>query len=208
MHIAEGAISAPVLIGGALLAGLGTAVGLKRLDHERLMLTGLMSAVFFVGSLVHVPIGPASAHLVLNGLLGMLLGWAAFPAILAALFMQAMLFQYGGLTTLGLNAACMGYGAILAWKLFCTLLGLRQDRNGLRLAAFAAGFLGVGLAALFTAAALALSDGSFWLAARLLFLAHLPVMLVEGLITMFTAELIYRVEPGLFPGLPTRDPGK
>ena len=30
-----------------------------------------------------------------------ILGWAAFPAFLVALFLQAVLFQFGGLTTLG-----------------------------------------------------------------------------------------------------------
>ena len=45
----------------------------------------------FVASLVHVPVGPSSMHLVLNGLLGLLLGWAAFPAILVGLLLQAVL---------------------------------------------------------------------------------------------------------------------
>ena len=35
-------------------------------------------------------------HLVLNGLMGLLLGWLAVPAILVALFLQALLFQFGG----------------------------------------------------------------------------------------------------------------
>jgi cobalt/nickel transport system permease protein len=38
-----------------------------------------------VASLIHVPIGPSNAHLILNGLVGLLLGWGAFPAILVAL---------------------------------------------------------------------------------------------------------------------------
>ena len=42
-------------------------------------------------------------HLILNGLLGMLLGWAAFPSIFVALMLQAILFQYGGITVLGVN---------------------------------------------------------------------------------------------------------
>ena len=42
------------------------------------MLAGLLGAAFFVASLIHVPIGFSSAHLILNGLLGVVLGWAAF----------------------------------------------------------------------------------------------------------------------------------
>lgn len=44
MHIAEGVLSAPVLITGAAAAGI--AVGLKRLDESRLMTAGLVGAAF------------------------------------------------------------------------------------------------------------------------------------------------------------------
>ena len=67
------------------------------------MTVAILAAAFFVGSLIHVPIGPSSVHLILNGLLGMLLGWAAFPSIFVALMLQAILFQYGGITVLGVN---------------------------------------------------------------------------------------------------------
>lgn len=33
-----------------------------------------MTAAFFVASLIHVPIGPTSVHLLLNGLLGVVVG--------------------------------------------------------------------------------------------------------------------------------------
>lgn len=46
MHIAEGVLSAPVLIGGAAAAAAGIAVGLKRLDESRLMTAGLVGAAF------------------------------------------------------------------------------------------------------------------------------------------------------------------
>ena len=97
MHISEGVLSGPVLAGGWALATVGTTLGLKRLDYDRLMTVAILSAAFFVASLIHVPIGPVSAHLILNGLLGAILGLAAFPAICVALLLQAVLFQYGGL---------------------------------------------------------------------------------------------------------------
>lgn len=46
MHIAEGVLSAPVLIAGAAVAAAGIAVGLKRLDESRLMTAGLVGAAF------------------------------------------------------------------------------------------------------------------------------------------------------------------
>lgn len=96
MHISEGVLSPAVLGAGAVLAAAGIVIGLRKLDYDRLMTVAILAAAFFVGSLIHVPIGPSSVHLILNGLLGMLLGWAAFPSIFVALMLQAILFQYGG----------------------------------------------------------------------------------------------------------------
>jgi cobalt/nickel transport system permease protein len=68
MHISEGVLSAPVLVTGAVLSFAGVAIGLKKMDYEKLPEVGVLSSVFFVASLIHVPIGPAAAHLVLNGI--------------------------------------------------------------------------------------------------------------------------------------------
>ena len=84
MHISEGILSGPVLISGAALTVAGTAIGLKKLDYEQIAKAGILSAAFFVTSLIHVPIGPASVHMILNGIIGLLLGWGAVPVILVA----------------------------------------------------------------------------------------------------------------------------
>ena len=52
MHISEGILSGPVLISGAALAAAGTAVGLKKLDYDRIARAGILSAAFFVASLI------------------------------------------------------------------------------------------------------------------------------------------------------------
>jgi hypothetical protein len=105
MHISEGVLSGPVLLSGAALAAAGTAIGLKKLDYDQIAKAGMLSGAFFVASLVHVPLGPMSVHLIMNGLVGLLLGWAAFPAILVALALQAVFFQFGGITALGQPAS-------------------------------------------------------------------------------------------------------
>lgn len=122
MHISEGVLSFAILGLGAALTACGTAIGLRHLDYDRLMTVAILAAAFFVGSLIHIPIGPASAHLVLNGLLGAILGWAAFPAILVALMLQSVLFQYGGFTVLGVNAFNMAFPAVLCFLLLRPLL--------------------------------------------------------------------------------------
>ena len=81
---------------GAVATVAGTAVGLKKLDYNQLPQVALLSAVFFVASLVHVPIGPSSAHLVMVGLLGLVLGWATFPAIFGGAHLAGPAFPIWG----------------------------------------------------------------------------------------------------------------
>ena len=195
MHIAEGVLSPAVLAAGYALTAAGTALGLKKLDYDRLMTVSILAAAFFVGSLIHVPIGITSAHLILNGLLGVMLGWAAFPAILAALALQALLFQFGGLVVLGVNTFTMAFSGVAASYVFRGLCRLWPTPAGQKIAAFCGGALGVMGAGLLTAVALGTSDEGFVTAARLLFAAHLPVMLAEGLITALTVGFIAKVRP-------------
>lgn len=193
MHISEGVLSPAILGAGAALAAAGTAVGLRRLDYDRLMTVAILAAAFFVGSLVHVPIGPASAHLILNGLLGAILGWAAFPAILVALVLQSVLFQYGGFTVLGVNAFNMAFPAVLCFYLLRPLLA-REGRPR-AIAAFCCGALSVAGAGLLTALSLSLTSEGFVQAARVLFAAHVPVMVAEGIVTALAVSFLARVRP-------------
>ncbi|WP_243544069.1 cobalt transporter CbiM [Pseudodesulfovibrio tunisiensis] len=193
MHISEGVLSGPVLAAGWGLAALGTAVGLKRIDMDRIMTVAILSAAFFVASLIHVPLGPSNAHLVLCGLLGVILGWAAFPSILIALALQALLFQYGGLTVLGVNAFNMAAPAVLCHYLFRPMLSGRSA--GQFAAAFGCGFLAFGMSAFLTATALALSGDAFLPAAKAIVVFQLPIMGVEGVITGFTYSFLAKVKP-------------
>ena len=66
MHITEGVLSGSpegiaVLTAGMAAAALGTAVGLRRMDYERVPQVAMLTSVFFVVSLVPVPLGPLAA---------------------------------------------------------------------------------------------------------------------------------------------------
>lgn len=192
MHISEGVLSAPVLIGSGVLAVGGTIIGLRRIEQENVMPAALLSAAFFVASLVHVPIGPASVHLVLTGLLGLVLGWGCFPAILVGLFLQAVFFQFGGLTVLGANTVTMATPAVVCHYLVRRWMEQPSTRMP---AAFAAGFLAILFSALLTAAVLDFSDEGFAAAAKMLIIANMPIMVIEGCVTMFTVAFIAKVQP-------------
>lgn len=192
MHISEGILSAPVLLGGGVLTVTGTIIGLKRIDTEDIMPVALLSSAFFAAGLVHVPLGPGSVHLILSGLLGLVLGWACFPAILTALFLQAIFFQFGGLTVLGVNTVVMAGPALLCSYLTGSLLENSKMRAA---AAFATGSLSILFSALLTALILMLSDQGFIESAKLIIAANIPVMLIEGCLTLFIVDFLTKVQP-------------
>jgi cobalt/nickel transport system permease protein len=195
MHISEGILSGPVLISGAAIAAAGTAVGLKKLDYDRIAQTGMLSAAFFVASLIHVPVGPASAHLILNGIVGLILGWCAFPAILIALVLQALFFQFGGITALGVNTLIMALPSVVCYFLFSPLISKSAAVS--ISAAFACGFCAVFFSALMLAGALIFSEEKFLEVSVLIVLSNLPVMIIEGIITAFCVVFLKKVQPEL-----------
>lgn len=197
MHIVDGALSNPVVIGGAVAAAGGIYMGLRSLDLERIPTAGVLSASFFVASLIHVPIGPSSVHLILNGLAGLLLGWAAFPALFVGLLLQAVFFGFGGLTVLGINTLNIALPAVLAGLLFRPMI-----RRGSPVAGAIWGGIGgafaIALTTIMVGASLALSGDQFLPAAKLVFFAHIPVMVIEALLTGFAVLLAIKVKPDLF----------
>jgi cobalt/nickel transport system permease protein len=190
VHISEGVLSVPVLVAGWGTAAAGLSIGLKKTRPEDLPRTALVSAVLFLVSLVHVPLGPSSIHLTLLGLAGMLLGWSAFPALFTALFLQGMLLQFGGLLSLGVNTTIMGTAALAG---FCAgkLLPARMKY----LAAFIAGFLAVMTGSVLVVLALFASSRDLALTARLLFAANLPLAAAEGFISAIIVIFLSKIMP-------------
>jgi len=195
MHIADGVLSAPVLVGGGVLAVAGLAVGIRQLEDEQIPRVALLTAAFFVASIIHVPVGPSSAHLVMNGFMGLVLGWKAVPAIFIALILQSVLFRYGGITTLGVNTVIMAVPALVAVAVFGGWIRRANRRAVLLLAGFGAGVCGMLLGALLAATALALTGTEWRVVAGLFLVAHVPVMIVEGVITAALVHFIWKVKP-------------
>jgi len=199
MHISDGVLSAPVWgSGGAVSAGLAAAL-LAKTGAEQVPRIALCTSFFFVASLVHVPLGPTSVHLLLNGLIGIIMGPLAFLPILFGLALQAVLFQYGGLTTIGVNALVMGLPAYAAWWLF----GLRRHvrvRHAAFIFGFVAGSAAVALAAVLLALTLTTAGEAFYATAVTALAAHVPVALTEGVVTGFAASFLMKVEPGILEG--------
>ena len=206
MHIVDGVLTVPVLAGGAALTAAGVALGLRKIDYERIPQVAVLSSAFFVASLIHLPVGFTSSHLILNGLAGLILGWAAFPALLTALLLQAVFFGHGGLTVLGVNTLNMALPAVVCHYAFGRALRSRR-RGALFGLGFAASFMGIALAGIMTAASILLSGKEFAAAIAAMGIAHIPVIVVEGLVTGSVVVFLHKVRPELLeaPVLPRAD---
>ena len=212
MHIADGILQLPVVIGGFAGAGAVTWYSLHRIKHqgdprERIPRAALLTATFFVASLIHLPLPPAGVHLVLNGLLGIMLGWFAFPAILIGLFLQAVMFGHGGLTSLGVNSLILGLPALMAWQLFHWQRDVTATpyRTGWRGLLAGSGALSASLVLFMVALLLGLPTAfnreSTLTAMAVITAAHLPLVIMEGVVTGLLAAFLQRVKPALLRGV-------
>lgn len=179
MHISEGIVSGEVLAAGWAVSAAGIAIGLKKTDTTRIVRTALLSSAFFLASLVNVRLGPSSTHLSLLAPVGLILGWSSFPAMFTALLLQAILFHFGGLAVLGVNTMNMALPALIVYIVF----GKSARKN--IVIAFIAGFLAVMIGAGLVGVCLGLTDGNFFTAAKIIILAHIPLAVIEGIVTMF-----------------------
>jgi cobalt/nickel transport system permease protein len=143
-HIFDGILHPPWLIGGfavALFMGLLSYLlelwflhkGKREFAESEIAQIALLTAAFYVVSLIHVRVGPTSVHLLFNGLLGVILRWRVVYAIAVGLFLQVLLFGHGGFTTLGVNICIMTIPALAAWGMFDALRQIpRRDGRAMR----------------------------------------------------------------------------
>ena len=202
MHISDGILTETLngtLVLGATtaMAMAGTYIAAKKMDYEKVPQAAMLSAAFFVASLVHFKLGVTSVHLVLNGLLGIILGWAAFPSFVIALFLQAIFFGHGGITVIGLNAFNFGISSLLCFYIFNKALLKAKKKNVVFMLGFLAGSLSLALAALLVSLELLLIGESFEFLAGAFLISHLPLALVEGVITGFIISFLKKVKPQL-----------
>lgn len=199
MHLSEGVLQPTTLIIGAVIAVGGIAMGLRKLPPERLPLTALFASVFFVASTIHIPVGIGSVHLILNGIAGLFLGWAVFPALLVALLLQALFFSFGGLTVLGINLCIMALPAVAVHYLFRHYLHLAPSRHQQILMGIGAGVVGLGGAGLIGSLILAFDGGKSYADLIVLLIAsHLPVFIVDSLISLGIVLTLAKMAPEFF----------
>jgi cobalt/nickel transport system permease protein len=199
MHITEGVAPAHIAVIGWLLAVMGVVKGLGKLRDEQVPKAALLAAVIFVSSLViRLPIGPTSVHPILNGLAGLILGWIALPVFMVSLFLQALIFQFGGITTLGINTITMGLPAVACYYLFNSRLRNLRERKKSFLYGTLSGVTALLLSYILWAAALLLCGRQLAAIAALSLGPHILITIIEGLFTGFVVAFLFRVYPRVF----------
>nr|WP_314521455.1 cobalt transporter CbiM [uncultured Campylobacter sp.] len=197
MHISEGVLSAPVLLAGWAVTAPAVAAILWRVRQSEIPRIACFSALFFVASFVHLPVGVSSMHLMLSGLVGAFLGSRAILAIFVALFLQGAFFGFGGLSVLGVNTAVIGFPAILG-GLFAAAASKAQELKARtqKIYLFLAGFVPIVCSMLLLDLVLFISGREFFAIATLISLEGAILAVLEGIITLFALSFIAKFYGG------------
>jgi cobalt/nickel transport system permease protein len=201
MNISEGFLDIRYCIGGyAVAAGL-VGWSLKRLKQPDIPKISVMGAAFFVSSLIHFKIGITSLHLTLIGLMGLFLGPHVVLAILTGLFFQAIMFQHGGLSTLGLNTVAMSLPALFIQYIF-GFFRKKWPKKVVLLSVVGASLSGVAvfLASLIVTGMILLTDDGLTGVAWGFQLAYAALALAEGVLSFFILLQVLRTNPLLLAG--------
>lgn len=196
MHISEGVLSAPVLLAGWAVTAPAVAAILWRVRQSEIPRIACFSALFFVASFVHLPVGVSSMHLMLSGLVGAFLGSQAILAIFVALFLQGVFFGFGGLSVLGVNTAVIGFPAVLGGLFAAAAKAQELEVRTQKIYLFLAGFVPIVCSMLLLDLVLFISGREFFAIATLISLEGAILAVLEGIITLFALSFIAKFYGG------------
>lgn len=194
MHISDGVLSVEVASSLGIVSLALCTYSIKSIKSENISLVAAMSALFFIASFIHIPLGPTQIHLLLISVIGLFLGKAVFLSLAIALLLQALLLGYGGLTSLGANIIIMGVPAFLVF-LLNKLNFFRSLDEKIRF--FLYGSLGIVFSVVLLALVLYFAKDEYLLASYSLVVANIPAIILEGLITLFLLLYIKKSIPKL-----------
>jgi cobalt/nickel transport system permease protein len=197
VHLSDGAVTTPWQAGGFVGAAVLVAAACWRLPERDVPRVGVLSAAFFIASSIPLPLAllPTSVHPILNGLVGVCLGRRAPLAVGVGLSLHYFLLAHGGLTTLGLNTCVIAVPAVAAAAVHPLLrrLGVPAFARGVLLGGGAV----AGAAVLNYLVLVAGGQEDWTTLARLVLLAHVPVVLIEGFLVGVMVSYVEKVKPDL-----------
>ena len=130
--------------------------------------------------------------------MGAFLGVNAIIAIFVGLLLQALFFGYGGISVLGVNLLMIAVPTIFA-RYFVKLSFKEQKYQKIYryICWFLVGFIPLLCSSLILSGVLVLNGKEFLAISGLALAANFPLMIVEGIISLFAISFIYRVNKEL-----------
>lgn len=187
----------------------------KQLSLKHVPYLAMASAFSFLIQMFNIPIpGGTSGHAVGASIVAILLGpWTAVLSVSVVLIIQALVFGDGGITAIGAN--CFNMAVVMpfvSYGVFKLIKGKSEGGVRLAVSAFLSGYLGLLVAALFTAVELGIqpliatgADGRplyapypLSVAIPAMAIEHLfPFGMVEGLVTVLLLKYFLKHEHDL-----------
>ncbi len=198
MHIADGIVSGPVLVAGFGATALLAAATMRNIETDEIPKISVATAVFFVANFIHVPLGVVSIHLILNGLVGILLGKRAFAAIMLGVVLQSF-FGFGGISVIGVNSVMLGGGALCAYGIWQLRHLVSIPQKEVVFGALA-GAMAIFFSGFILALALVTTGEAFVESAKLVLGWHVVLMLLEGAVTGACVGFLAKAKPDLLAG--------
>jgi cobalt/nickel transport system permease protein len=187
MHIADGIIATEILL-AANAACIGALyLGGRRVEPEEIPRMGFVGAALFAVSLLHLPLAGTSVHVALLGLAGILLGRRVLPVMFVVLLFHALLFQHGGLLSVGLNTLNLSAGALAARWIWRSGLGPEAVRT------FVAGAVAILVPALLMGAEFMVTG--YGRGIVYLLSVYVVLALVEGVLTVTVVRFFRTAQP-------------
>ncbi len=195
MHIADGILPAGLTIGSHVASGIVLVLTTKNAEKQEIPKISLFTAMFFIASLIHIPIPPTSVHLVLCGLIGIILGKYSFSAIWVGLLFQAIMFQHGGILSLGVNALNFGIPALLSYLIFNLFKKRFKNSNFLAFLAAIISFAAIILAAFLLSIELYITEKSFSLLITGFLIGTAVTAIIDAIIAFFVIKILNKYYP-------------
>lgn len=193
MHIADGVLNAPTIATAYAGTAALLAWSLKDVAEEEIPKISLTTGTFFAVSLISIPVGPSSIHPLMAGFMGVMLGRRAPISFFIGLLLQALLFQHGGLTSLGANTLMLAVPALISRQLYRKLT-FSPLAKGMMTGALATVLTVLLLILTLTMSQPLFARGTFSVV-RLLVIGHIPLVAIEAVITGFALQLMTRARP-------------
>ena len=108
------------------------------------------------------------------------------------LLLQAILFQFGGITTLGVNTVILAVPALAAYGIF---KAFPRKQGITAVSGFIAGFTAIILSTVLAAASLITTGEGFLTAGKLILAVNIPAGIIEGIITAAAVTFLMKVRP-------------